>query len=133
MRASGGDRVGVLLGQSPETLIAHLATWKRGGISIPLFSLFGPDALAFRLADSGTKAVVTDAAGAEKLAAVRGELPDLAEVFVVGGGTGRDFWGEVEAATPVDPVPVRAEDPAVIIYTSGTTGRPRARFMPIGS
>ena len=120
-----GDRVGVLLGQSPETLIAHLATWKRGGISIPLFSLFGPDALAFRLADSGTKAVVTDAAGAEKLAAVRGELPDLAEVFVVGGGTGRDFWGEVEAATPVDPVPVGAEDPAVIIYTSGTTGPPK--------
>ncbi|MAM60981.1 AMP-binding protein [Maritimibacter sp. UBA3975] len=120
-----GDRVGVLLGQSPETLIAHLATWKRAAISIPLFSLFGPDALAFRLADSGAKLVVTDAAGAEKLAAIRGDLPDLEAVFVVDGGDGRDFWAEIEAAPPAPPEPVGAEDPAVIIYTSGTTGPPK--------
>ncbi|MEC7763931.1 MAG: AMP-binding protein [Pseudomonadota bacterium] len=120
-----GDRVGVLLGQSPETLIAHFATWKRGGISIPLFSLFGPDALAYRLGDSGTKAVVTDAAGAEKIAEIRGDLPELREVFVVGGGAGRDLWAEIGGAAPVEPEPVGGEDPAIIIYTSGTTGPPK--------
>jgi acetyl-CoA synthetase len=120
-----GDRVGVLLGQSPETLIAHLATWKRAAISIPLFSLFGPDALAFRLGDSGARVVVTDAAGADKLASIRGDLPALEAVFVVGDGEGRDFWADLQAATPVAPERAGAEDPAVIIYTSGTTGPPK--------
>src|SRR5690349_13669432 len=51
-----GDRVAVLLPQAPETAIAHVAAFKAGLISVPLFTLFGDDALEFRLADSGAKA-----------------------------------------------------------------------------
>ncbi|MBV7410241.1 AMP-binding protein [Maritimibacter sp. DP1N21-5] len=121
-----GDRVGILLAQCPEALIAHLATWKRGAISIPLFTLFGPDALEFRLADSGAVAVVTDAEGAEKIATIRDSLPDLREVFVIGGAPhARDLWREIAGAMPAVPEDVGAEDPAVIIYTSGTTGPPK--------
>ncbi len=36
-----GDRVGILLGQSPETAISHIALYKIGAIAIPLFTLFG--------------------------------------------------------------------------------------------
>ena len=46
-------------------------------ISIPLFALFGEDALEFRLANSGAKTIVTDASGWEKLAKIRDRLPDL--------------------------------------------------------
>ena len=35
-----GDRVGVLLSQSPWCAAAHLAIWKIGAISVPLFKLF---------------------------------------------------------------------------------------------
>ena len=35
------DRVGIILGQCPETVISHIACFKSGKISIPLFSLFG--------------------------------------------------------------------------------------------
>ena len=121
-----GDRLGVLLAQGPETLIAHLAAWKLGAISIPLFTLFGPDALAYRLADSGARIAVTDAANLDKLTALRGELPDLAEVFCTEPAVGaRDFWAEIAAATPAVPVATGPDDPAVIIYTSGTTGPPK--------
>ena len=44
-----GDRVGILLGQSPETAISHIAIYKIGAIAIPLFTLFGVDALQYRL------------------------------------------------------------------------------------
>ena len=67
LRARGigrGDRVAVFLPQSAETVIAHLAAYKLGAIVVPLAALFGPDALRFRLAASGVKAVVTDSAGA---------------------------------------------------------------------
>src|SRR6202034_4722530 len=72
-----GDRIAVLIPQMPETAIAHVAIYKIGAIAVPLFSLFGVEALAFRLADSGTRAVITDLAGAAKIRAIRNRLPDL--------------------------------------------------------
>ena len=41
-----GDRVGIMLPQSPETGISHIALYKIGAVAIPLFTLFGPEALA---------------------------------------------------------------------------------------
>jgi acetyl-CoA synthetase len=58
-----GDRVGVLRSQSAWTAAAHIAVWKLGAVSIPLFKLFGPDALRMRLQDAGAKLVVSDAEG----------------------------------------------------------------------
>jgi len=55
-----GDRVGIFLPQSPETAIAHLAIYKAGYIAVPLFQLFGVDAIQYRLADSGAAALITD-------------------------------------------------------------------------
>src|SRR6056297_2428318 len=131
LRARGvgkGDRVAILLPQCPEAMIAHFAAMKLGAIVLPLFTLFGSDALAFRLSDSGAKAVVTDAENLAKVLALRLELPDLAEVFSTDAATApaRDFWSEIDAASDaLAAVPVGAEDPAVLIYTSGTTGSPK--------
>ena len=55
-----GDRVGILLSQRPETLISHVAVYKLGAIAVQLLTLFGPDAIEFRLQDSAAKAVITD-------------------------------------------------------------------------
>src|SRR6266403_4476156 len=90
-----GDRVAVFLSQSLELPIAHLAAFRSGMISIPLFALFGEDALEFRLSNSGAKAIVTDESGWEKLAKIRDRLPALKNVYVVGAkaptGT-KPFW-----------------------------------------
>ena len=47
-------RVGIILGQCPETAIAHMACFKSGKISIPLFNLFGTDALFYRRGATAT-------------------------------------------------------------------------------
>ena len=123
-----GDRLAILLPQSFETGVAHLAAWKSGLISLPLFTLFGPDALQFRLADSGARALVTDAASADKIATIRAHLPALERVYVVDGPvTGfADFHaGLARASEAFQPLDTAADDPAVIIYTSGTTGNPK--------
>src|SRR6266436_2136426 len=60
---SRGDRVAVFLPQSLELPITHLAAFRSGLVSVPLFTLFGEDALEFRLANSGARAVVTDEDG----------------------------------------------------------------------
>src|SRR3546814_12057322 len=65
--AKPGDRIGILLPQAPETAWAHIAAYKIGCIAIPLFTLFGAEALCYRLADSAALVVVTNAEGAAKL------------------------------------------------------------------
>jgi acetyl-CoA synthetase len=124
-----GDRVAVLMPQAPETAIAHVGAFKAGMVTLPLFALFGEEALEYRLADSGARAVVTDAAGLAKLAGLRDRLPALQHVFVAGdtAGPGATLLGPAleRASDAFAPVSTRADDPAIIIYTSGTTGNPK--------
>jgi acetyl-CoA synthetase len=105
-----GDRIGVLLSQSPWCAAAHLAIWKLGAISVPLFKLFQQDALTSRIGDAGVQIVLTDEDGAAQL-----------------GGLARPI--QVDQVAPSnDPLPFAdtgPENPAVLIYTSGTTGSPK--------
>ena len=121
-----GDRIAVLLPQCFQTAVAHIAVSKMGGVALPLFTQFGPDALLHRLADSGARIVITNATGAAKLDALRPKLPDLQTVLSIDGDRGDDFHALCNAApTTFEPVNTRADDPAILIYTSGTTGAPK--------
>ena len=123
-----GDRVGILLPQEPETAITHLATFKIGAIAVPLFTLFGIDALRYRLSDAGIKALVTNAASMEKIAQIRDALPDLQTIFCIDGAPAGSEYFHLALAQQGDEFTARktrADDPALIIYTSGTTGNPK--------
>lgn len=125
---SRGDRVAVMLPQGLACGIAHLATYKLGAIAIPLTQLFGPQALGYRLGDSGTRVVITDPSSLDLVTEVTRDL-DGVDIVVSGGESGSEGVSmetlmadapggfEAEVTTP--------EDPALIIYTSGTTGAPK--------
>ena len=122
------DRVAVLLPQLPETAISHVAIYKVGAIAAPLFSLFGVEALEYRLADCGARAVITDLAGAAKLQAIRARLPELRIVYTIDGAAAdcESFHeGLLRQSEHFEPLMTSADDPALIIYTSGTTGPPK--------
>ena len=123
-----GDRVAVLLSQSAELPIAHIASYKLGAIVVPLFALFGEDALRFRLQDSGAKVIVTAPAHSEVSLTLREELPELQHVILAGEeATGAFSFDALvrDSSAAFEPVPTRPVDPAVLIYTSGTTGSPK--------
>ena len=132
-----GDRVAVLLPQMPETLVAHIAAYRAGLIAMPLAQLFGPDALEYRLSDSGARVLITDRESCVKIAEIRDALPDLQLVLSVdgpaddGAGGALDFHGELERAKDdFAPVDTSNNDPALLIYTSGTTGNPKGALLP---
>ena len=128
-----GERIGIFLPQAPETALAHLAAYKLGAVAVPLFALFGQEALEYRLANSGAAALVTNAAGLAKIAPIRAALPELKAVYCIDDEApfaalpeALAFWPELESRSPeFTPADTHADDPAVIIYTSGTTGKPK--------
>lgn len=123
-----GDRVALLLPQAPETAIVHLAVYKLGAIAVPLAALFGSDALRYRLTDSGARALVTNAAGLAKVAPLRSDLPQLAEVVSIDGpDEGALGFADLmqKASDRFTCRDTGLNDPALMIYTSGTTGQPK--------
>jgi len=139
-----GDVVGLYLPMIPEAAVALLAVAKIGAIVLPLFSGFGPPAIATRLNDGGAVAVIT--ADATWRRGRPGELktvldeavksvPSLRNVIVVRhAGTpidwqqGRDVaWTDMLAmGTPDFPTTVMPADaPMMLVHTSGTTGKPK--------
>ena len=125
-----GDRVGILMAQGVATAIAHLATYKLGAIAVPLFSLFGLDALSYRINNAGIHVVITHHDGLRKLQEIREQLPKLELIYNAEQDShtqeARSFWLELrEQSAEFLAEYTLAEDPAVIIYTSGTTGKPK--------
>jgi acetyl-CoA synthetase len=129
-----GDAVALILPQRPETIVAHIATYKLGAIAVPLSFLFGPDALEFRLADSGAKVAFVDPQSLPNLAPLRARLPALAHVIGVAGANEAYVTPLAalleRASRHFAPVSTQPTDPALIIYTSGTTGPPKGALMP---
>ncbi len=128
-----GERVALMLPQTPEHAVAHIAIFKCGAVSLPLSRLFGPDALRYRLADSEASVFFTDHENLGKVLEIWDDLPGLRHVVLCDRPSapaddprvltfadllGRGSAGVALAAT-------KAEDPALLIYTSGTTGPPK--------
>jgi acetyl-CoA synthetase len=141
---ASGDRVAIFLPMAIETVAAVMACAKVGAVFVPIFSGFGADALAARLADAGCRILITANGSLRKGAPVPMksiadraiEMAPVVEHVLVwerlpGFGEltpGRDHpWSEIVDldGPPLDPTPLDAEHPLFIAYTSGTTGRPK--------
>jgi len=129
-----GDRVGILLPQRPETVVANIACYQMGAVAMPLSILFGPEALEYRLANSETVVAIADPASLPNLLPIRDRLPGLKHIVGVAGAreSGVIEWQALlaKASRRFDAVDTLAEDPAVLIYTSGTTGPPKGALVP---
>lgn len=132
LRALGvqrGDRIGIILSQRPETAVAHLAAYKLGAIALPLSTLFGPEALEYRLRDAAAKIVITDTESLERVLGIREALPALQQIISVDAAEASGLLDYQRLLASVSDsfaaVPTAADDPALLIYTSGTTGPPK--------
>ena len=125
-----GDRVGIMLPQGLEAGTAHIALYKLGAIAVPLFKLFGTDAIEHRASNCAMRALITDASGLQKIEGIRANLPDLQLCYVIEAPAQRadvlDYHEQLKRhSDQFATLDTAAQDPALIIYTSGTTGHPK--------
>lgn len=130
-----GDRVMVMLPRIPAWQIAMVAILKLGAIAIPCVTMLTPKDIAYRLANSGAKTIITTNLEVAKF----GDAPDDALQIAV--DPAEPAGSHATAAAPAgwlsfadllaedkggfQPAIVQAEDPALIFYTSGSTGLPK--------
>jgi len=100
---------------------------------VPLYTLFGPEALHYRLENSETKVVVTTSEHRDKID--ESELDDLEQVVIVDEPTGDEtpFSDIREYGASYEPAETSADDLCALQYTSGTTGDPKGVEYPHGS
>ena len=135
-----GDRVAAVLSRQVESLIVALAAWGSGLVYVPLFSGFGPDALAHRLGAAGVRLVVVGHPWRRTLGQAADRLAGDLTVLTVAGDRGeglwsgdRSFWAELDAVDGEGPAATTAaSDAATLMFTSGTVAGPKACVIPHG-
>ena len=129
MGVGPGDRVATLMGKGPALVVAMLATWRLGAVYVPLFTAFGPQAIALRLTETAATVVFTDTDQVGKLAPgpdMPADPPWRSMVLDDDAGVGPAGAPAVPAAHVGG-----GDGPIVHMLTSGTTGRPKGVVHPL--
>ncbi len=122
-----GDKVALLLPNTPHFPLAYFGVLALGGVAVPVHALLKAEEIQYVLEDSGAKALVC----AAPLLGEGAKGAELAGVPVLSVMEPEDSGIEridqlAPQATPIDALVLREpEDTAVVLYTSGTTGKPK--------
>lgn len=134
---SPGDKVVVMMTNSPEVFVSYMGIWRAGLVAIPVLFLLESNELRFILENSGAKVVLTTPETQFKVAKAAGDLP--VEVVVTGDPHdvpegALSFETLIAMHAPLDAItPRNTQDIATILYTSGTTGRPKGVVQTHGN
>jgi long-chain acyl-CoA synthetase len=126
-----GDGVALILGNSPEFLIAYYGILRLGAYVVPINPLFTQGEISYILDNSQAKAVISHVSVEPKLSEVKKQLENLKLVIYTDAKNQEWTWEHLmETSINVFGRPyIDADNLAVILYTSGTTGKPKGAML----
>lgn len=125
-----GDRVAIMSRTRYEWTAVDYAVWAVGAVVVPIYETSSAEQIQWILSDSAAKAIFVETdAHAERVESVKGEAPELSNVWKFDGDDLETLRAGGSEVTDEDlekrRTSVKADDLATLIYTSGTTGRPK--------
>lgn len=127
-----GEKVAIIVPNSPEFTIAYFGTLYAGGVAVPLSTLHVADELVFQLDDCEAKHIVLDTECAKAGLEAWRRMKSRAGLYLVNAGRmperppeAKEFESIVASGACADVAPTRPDETCVILYTSGTTGHPK--------
>jgi long-chain acyl-CoA synthetase len=119
-----GDRVGLMLPNTPAFAIAFYGIMYRGAVAVPMNPLLKSREVSFYLSNSGAKALFGSPAFADEATAGAAEVG--AQCWLVDDAALMELIADLPEHSPVE----RGDDDvAVILHTSGTTGKPKGAML----
>ncbi len=131
-RLEKGDRVGILLPNTPEFVISYYGILKAGGVVMALNPAYHPNEVKIQAQESGIRFIIVLENSYERLKPIQSET-SIEKIVVVGGKScvaesGDLSWKELlndfSNGLRVD-LRIEPKDPAVFQYSGGTTGQPK--------
>lgn len=133
-----GDRVGIILPNCMEYVVAIFAIAKLGAVQVPVNTYLRGEFLRHQLGEPQASVVIADDLGVRQIAPIINNLPDLRTVIAV-GNTGASLpvpiesYSQLLAAGAAAAFPeITPDDLSIILYTSGTTGASKGCMLTHG-
>ena len=133
-----GDRVGLLLHNSPTYLIAQYGAFLRRAVPVNVNYRYLDDELAYLANDSAMTVLVTEAGLADRVRMIRSRVPSLRQVVVAGGADDVDdplretTWADSLRTYDTAAALRGSDDDVYMLYTGGTTGMPKGVMFRMG-
>lgn len=120
-----GDRVAIVMTNSPEYLEVQYGAWHAGLVAVPVNARLHRDEIGYILDHSGTSVVITDVDHFEDVKSLKASVKSLRSVVLAPG----EEWEGLRTTAPLRIQEREPTDPAWLFYTSGTTGRPKGATL----
>lgn len=121
LRALGleaGERVAILMENSPEYIVSYFAILRAGGVVVPINTFLTPHEIAYILNDSGSRILIYSAAFLPHVKEIGSSVKEMKAIV----------FEDIPRQTP-EVFKASTDDTAVFLYTSGTTGFPKAAML----
>jgi long-chain acyl-CoA synthetase len=148
-----GDRVALIMPNSPQMVISEFAIWKAGAIAVPMNPLYTLNEFEHALNECGAETAIVLTPYYEKIKSVQPdsrlkrviatnikeylspfntflftlfkEKKDGHRVTLMHGDHWLSDLIKAHSGAAFSPVPIRHDDPAIFLFSGGTTGNPK--------